>query len=197
MTLLPLATVEDLSSRGLVILDGESFIVDTYVHVASAAVREAAGSPISQTTSTVTVDSEAVQWLRLPGPPVTAVASVKLDGAAVTDWRLRSGMLWRAAGWTGTDGPSEAEVTYTHGLPNVPADIVDLVCRMVAAALAAYRSEPDGLGLAARDVRSERIGDYSVTYGDTGLITEMELPDYLVERLAARFGGGAGVVRSR
>ncbi|WP_229913637.1 hypothetical protein [Streptomyces capitiformicae] len=47
------------------------------------------------------------------------------------------------------------------------------------------------------DIRSERIGDYSVTYGDSGLITTMELPDYLRERLAARFGGGAALVRSR
>lgn len=197
MTLLPLATVEDLSSRGLTILDGEGFIVDTYLDVASASVRDAAGCPISQTTSTVVLEGPEGQWLRLPGPPVTAVATVEIDGVAVTDWRLRSGMLWRAAGWTGTDGPSEVEVTYTHGLPAVPPDIIDLVCRITAAALAAYRSEPDGLGLAARDIRSERIGDYAVTYGDTGLITEMQLPDYLIERLAARFGGGSGLVRSR
>ncbi|MFD6874528.1 MULTISPECIES: hypothetical protein [unclassified Streptomyces] len=197
MPLLPLATVEDLSRRGLAVADGEGFIVDTYLDVASASLRDAAGCPVSQTTSTVTVEGEVGQWLRLPGPPVTAVTAVKLDGVAITDWRLRSGMLWRAAGWTGLEEPSEVEVTYTHGLPTVPADIVDLVCRMVAAALAAYRSEPDGLGLAARDVRSERIGDYAVTYGDSGLITEMQLPDYLIERLATRFGGGVGVVRTR
>ncbi|MFZ3494620.1 hypothetical protein ACODT5_15575 [Streptomyces sp. 5.8] len=197
MTLLPLATVDDLSSRGLTLLDGESFIVDTYLEVASTAIRDAAGGPISQATSTITLEGEADQRLRLPGLPITAVTLVKIDGVTVTDWRLRSGVLWRAAGWTAADGPSEVEVTYTHGLPAVPADIIDLVCRMTAAALAAYRSEPDGLGLAARDIRSERIGDYAVTYGDTGLISEMQLPDYLLERLAARFGGGAGVVRSR
>ncbi|MGP3686528.1 hypothetical protein ACTVZO_17780 [Streptomyces sp. IBSNAI002] len=197
MTLLPLATIEDLSRRGLAVDPAETYIVETYLEVASAAVRDAAGGPVSQATSTVVLEGEAGQWLRLPGLPVTAVASVEIGGTAVTDWRLRSGMLWRAGGWSSGDGPCEVEVTYTHGLPTVPADIVDLVCRMTAAALAAYRSEPDGMGLAARDVRSERIGDYSVTYGDAGLITEMELPDYLVERLAARFGGGAGVVRSR
>ncbi|WJD99768.1 head-tail connector protein [Streptomyces antimycoticus] len=197
MALTPLATVADCTARGLTIDPSETALMGVYLDVASTAVREAAGVPISQTTSTITVEGEAGQWLRLPGPPVTAVSSVKIDGAVVTDWRLRSGMLWRACGWTSADGPSEVEVTYTHGLPIVPADIVDLVCRIAAATLIAYRSEADGTGLAARDVRAERIGDYSVTYGDDGRITEMELPEYLRERLAARFGGGAGLVRSR
>jgi hypothetical protein len=197
VALTPLATVADCTARGLVIDVSETALMGVYLDVASTAVREAAGVPISQTTSTVSVEGPATQWLDLPGPPVTAVVAVYIDGELVTDWRLRSGRLWRAGGWTGTDGPSEVEVTYIHGLPTVPADIVDLVCRIAAATLIAYRSEQDGTGLAARDMRAERIGDYSVTYGDDGRITEVELPDYLRERLAARFGGGAGLVKSR
>ncbi|MEU1805841.1 hypothetical protein [Streptomyces sp. NPDC019937] len=197
MALTPLATVADCTARGLVIDVAEIALMGVYLDVASTAVREAAGVPISQTTSTVTLEGPAAQWLDLPGPPVTAVVAVYVDGELVADWRLRSGRLWRAGGWTGSDGPSEVEVTYIHGLPTVPADIVDLVCRIAAATLIAYRSEQDGTGLAARDVRAERIGDYSVTYGDDGRITEVELPDYLRERLAARFGGGAGLVKSR
>ncbi|MHC3391299.1 head-tail connector protein [Streptomyces lavendulocolor] len=197
MALDPLATVADLTSRGLTVEPDETAVVGVYLDVASAAVREAAGCPISQTTSTVTLDGEPEQRLRLPGPPVTAVAAVLLDGEAVTDWRLRSSCLWRAGGWAPTREPSEVVVTYTHGLPVVPADIVDLVCRIAAATLVAYRAEDGGTGLAAQDVRAERIGDYSVTYGDSGRITEVELPDYLRNRLRARFGGGAAVVRSR
>lgn len=197
MALDPLATVADLTARGLVVDNTETGIVTVYLDVASTAVREAAGCPISQTTSTVSLEGEEGLWLRLPGPPVTAVASVLLDGALVTDWRLRSGRLWRAAGWTGCDGPSEVEVAYTHGLPTVPSDIVDLVCRIAAAVLISHRSEEDGTGIAAADIRAERIGDYAVTYGDTGLITDVELPDYLRERLAARFGGGFALLRSR
>jgi hypothetical protein len=197
VALAALATVADLAARGLTVDVAETAIVETYLDVASAAVREAAGTPISETTSTVTLEGEPGQWLTLPGLPISAVATVELDGVAVTDWRLRSHRLWRAAGWTGCDGPSEAEVTQTHGLATVPADIVDLVCRMVAAALVAYRAEDGGQGLAAKNIRAERIGDYSVTYGGDGLITEMELPDYLRERLAARFGGGMSLLRSR
>ncbi|WP_030525766.1 hypothetical protein, partial [Nocardia rhamnosiphila] len=94
-------------------------------------------------------------------------------------------------------GPSEVTVTQTHGLPTVPDDIVGLVCRIAAAVLVHYRAQPGGEGLAAKDIRSERIGDYAVQYGDGGRITEIELPEYLREQLAARFGGGIELVRSR
>ncbi|MFM9815127.1 hypothetical protein ACKI16_42455, partial [Streptomyces scabiei] len=126
-----------------------------------------------------------------------SVSAVEIDGVAVTDWRLRSHQLWRAAGWSAGCEPSEVTVTQLHGLPVVEADIVGLVCRIGAACLVHHRSQPDGEGLAAKDIRSERIGDYAVTYGDSGRITDIELPDYLREQLAARFGGGVAVVRSR
>ncbi|MFD7429050.1 hypothetical protein ACFV6Z_18685 [Streptomyces sp. NPDC059818] len=197
MALDPLATLADLAALGLTVEDSETAIAERYLAVASAAVREAAGTPISQTISTVVVEGEADQRLRLPGPPIQSVSAVSIDGVPATDWRLRSDRLWRFAGWTAPDGPSEVEVTQTHGLPTVPDDIVDLVCRMVAAALVAYRGADDGSGLAAGNLTSERLGDWAVTYGNNGLITDMELPDYLRERLAARFGGGAGLVRSR
>jgi len=193
----PLATVADLEARGLTVEPSEADIVGTYLDIASTAVREAAGTPISETTSTIELEGAAGQWLTLPGLPISSVASVELDGVPVTDWRLRSHRLWRAAGWTGCDGPSEVEVIQTHGLPTVPSDIVDLVCRMAAAALVAYRSEDGGAGIAAGNITSERIGDYAVTYGNDGRITEMELPQYWRDRLEARFGGGAQLLRSR
>lgn len=198
MALDPLATVADLVARGLTIEPTETAIVETFLEEASAAVREAAGVPISQTTSTVALEGpDTSRWLTLPGPPIISVASVAIDGETVTDWKLRSHQLWRECGWSPDCEPSEVTVTQTHGLATVPADIVGLVCRIAAAVLVAYRSQADGEGLAARDVRAERIGDYSVTYGDSGRITDIELPDYLREQLAARFGGGVAVVRSR
>ncbi|MEV1006126.1 hypothetical protein [Streptomyces sp. NPDC049881] len=197
MALSPLASVADMAAAGVPVAPEEEARVTHWLTVASAAVREAAGCPISQTTSTLSVEGPPTAWLTLPGPPVTAVSAVEVDGTPATDWRLRSGQLWRRSGWCAGDPPTEVTVTYTHGLPDVPADIIELVCRMAAAALVAWRGAPDGAGLAAGDVRSERLGDYSVTYGDDGLITEMELPDYLRERLAARFGGGVTLLRSR
>lgn len=198
MALPPLATVADCEARGLTVTAEEAPLLETYLASASAAVRDAAGVPISETTSSIVLEGRAEQWLRLPGPPVTAVSSVELDGEAVADYRLRTADLWRRAGWQVVCGePSEVGVTYTHGLAEVPADIVDLVCRLAAQTLVAWRSSADGDGLAAGDVRHERIGDYSVTYGDDGGVTELELSDRLRRRLASRFGGGAGLVRSR
>ncbi|MDX3507363.1 hypothetical protein PV755_00240 [Streptomyces caniscabiei] len=198
MALDPLATVADLEARGLTVDPAETAVAETFLAEASAAVREAAGVPISQTTSTVALEGpENSQWLTLPGPPIQSVSAVAIDGVAVTDWRLRSHQLWRRAGWSDGCEPSEVTVTQTHGLPVVEADIVGLVCRIAAAVLVHHRAQPDGEGLAAKDIRAERIGDYSVTYGDSGRITDIELPDYLREQIAARFGGGVSVVRSR
>ncbi|MFD0504421.1 hypothetical protein ACFQ0G_18805 [Streptomyces chiangmaiensis] len=118
---------------------------------------------------------------------MTSVSAVAVDGQAVTDWTLRSGVLVRDAGWYG-----DVQVTYTHGLPAVPSDIVDLVCRLVARALVEYRSG-DPL---SRPVTQERIGDYSVTYGGQEAAT-MALSAVQRARLAARFGAGPALVRSR
>lgn len=198
MALDPLATVADLEARGLTVDVSETALVATYLDVASAAVREAAGTSISRATSTIVLEGEPGQRLKLPGLPIVSVASVSIDGDAATDWLLRSERLWRARGWTACDEPSEVSVTYTHGLLVVPADIVDLVCRMVTAALLAYRALGDGEALAAdKSVTSERIGDYAVTYGSDGRVTEMDLPQYWRERLQARFGGGSDLMRSR
>lgn len=199
MALAPLATVGDLAARGVTVAAGELGIAGVYLGVASAAVRDAAGVPISRATSTVALEGNPGRWLRLPGPPVTAVSAVLLDGEAVTGWRKVADMLWRAEGWMASlCEPSEVTVTQTHGLPEVPADIVDLACRLTVTALVAYRSQPDGEGLAATgSVRQESLGDYSVTYGADGRISEMVLPQRLRDRLVVRFGAGAAVLAAR
>jgi hypothetical protein len=84
-------------------------------------------------------------------------------------------------------------VTYVHGLPAVPSDIVDLVCRLAGQALVTFRSGDP----MARAVDLERIGDYQAKYNnlETGF---MALSDFQRDRLAARFGAAPGViVRSR
>nr|WP_278458726.1 hypothetical protein [Thermobifida fusca]PZN65284.1 MAG: hypothetical protein DIU53_04315 [Thermobifida fusca] len=196
MPLPPLATVADLDARGVTVDEGETVRVETFLASASAAVREAAGCAISETTSTISLPGTPGPWLTLPAPPVSAVDEAPVAGRPVPAGRLVGGGLWRPPGWQ----PSvrcEVPVPYPPGLPDVPADLVDLVCRIAAATLVASRGNEDGTGIAAGDVRSERIGDYSVTYGDDGGITELELPDHLRRRLAARFGGGTGLMESR
>lgn len=185
----PLATLADMTARGVTVDPSEEGVVTTALATASAAVREAAGSPISRTTATVTLEGVPTSRLHLPGRPVVSVSSVAIDGVPVDDWRLVSDALWREDGWCAGRGPSEVTVTYTCGLAAVPADIVDLVCRLAGQALVAHRSG-DAM---ARAVSEERIGDYSVTYADSETGT-MTLSDFQRARLAARFGSGAGVV---
>jgi hypothetical protein len=196
MALDPLATVADLEARGVTVDPAETEIVGVYLDTASAIVRDAAGSSISQETGTVVLEGTASPWLRLPSGPVTAVSEAKLDGMVVTDWRLSAGALWRPCGWRECE-PSTVEVTYTHGLPEVPADIVDIVCRLAARALVAYRDDQSSGGLADRTPMQERIGDYSATYAYREYFSDAELPEYLRKRLAARFGNGASAVRVR
>ena len=84
MSLDPLATTDDLAARNITWdADTETTLVTTFLAEASAAVREAAGCPISQATSTINVVGELDDQLRLPGQPVQSVSTVEIDGSAV------------------------------------------------------------------------------------------------------------------
>lgn len=192
MALPDLAAAADLSDRGLM---SPTDVHDVMLTVASSVVRAAAGGPISQTDSTVTLTAWGERVVSLPGKPVQSVASVAVDGVAVTDWKLvDGGWLWRRWPWGSPECPVDVEVSMTHGLPDVPPYVVQLVCDLaIAGAVAA----PDG----AHDPRvvAERIDDYSVTFaqGAEAVASAMELPALTKRWLRARFGGGVGVVTYR
>jgi hypothetical protein len=200
--LAPLATPADLDDRNITVPDG--MFAPAILASASTAVRDAAGCPISQTTSTVTLIADDRCGIDLPGVPVTAVASVAVEGVTVAASTLTNG-CW-SAGWRLSGDrllfrdvrmvePATITVTYTHGLAVVPADIVDLVCGMVSIAAAAGAD----YGLGSRS-KSIRLGDYAETT-ETPAGTEspspMALPERTRERLRARFGGSAVLIRTR
>lgn len=197
MALQELATVADLGDRGIAVPDGVD--ADTFLASAAAAVRDAAGVPITRETVTVTVPGTDGLFLDLPCQPVVSVADVLLDDTAVLDWKLVGGRLWRRAGWETVCGePSNVTLTITGGVIEVEKDIVDLVC-----ALAAY-----GMNLAAGgdyatqgDLVSVSIDDYTEQHGNyqgkDRLAGPMELPVATRERLKARFGGSVTLVKSQ
>jgi hypothetical protein len=191
----PLATVADLEARGVVVDPSETAVVNGFLETASALVRDAAGSPILETTSSVTLEGTASPWLFLPGLPVRSVTAVALSGASDTHWTLvpSSGGLYRSSGWLSGCEPNLVAVTYVHGLDDVPADIVDLVCRLAGQELAAFRDT----SAPSRAVTMERIGDYTVQYATAAESGTMSLTDVQRSRLASRFGGGVGSVRVR
>lgn len=192
-----LASLLDLEDRNVAVAD--SGLAATMLAVASASIRGAAGSPISEVESTIRYDGHrADRYLRLFGPPVTAVATVVMDGLTLpsTHWRLAAdGRLYRSCGWGVDDGPCAVDVTQTHGLPAVPADIVDLACSYASAGMAAAA---EGYATHA-GVVAERIDDYSVTYaqGAEAVQSVMEIPPATRAWLSSMFGGSAAMVATR
>jgi hypothetical protein len=191
MALAPLASVTDLQARGVDLSD--PVLASTKLDEATDAIRNAAGVPISQATSTVKIPGVDGKWLDLPGQPVTAVSSVLLDGEAVTDYKFIGGRLWRWCGWqTYCHEPSEVTVTMTHGYTTVPADIVGLVCDF---AIAGMNNATSG---SRAGLVGEAIDDYRAQFatGEDAQASVMEIPERTRLMLRARFGGGAVVVTS-
>ena len=199
----PLATTADLTARNISVPSG----MDAAAILASAtdAVRDAAGCPISQTTSTVDlVITDDWTWIDLPGGPVSSVASLSIDGTAIAQSTLTSG-VW-SSGWRKVGDslyldvcdvtlPATATVTYTHGYATVPKDVVDLVCSVAAMA---FRQDGDYAG-AGRE-QSLRLGDYAESEripGGTDSPSPITIPDSVRNRLRTRFGTAVVVVGVR
>lgn len=193
MALADLATTADLDALGVDTSDTD--LIAALLASASAAVRDAAGCSITSTTGTVTIGGNPSPWLTVPGWAIRSVSAVTIDGEAVTDWKLIDGRLWRAAHWSAVLEPSAVAITYTQGVADTPADIVNLVCSLVASGVA--RAE-DGYD-PKRGVSSERIDDYqrSFTRGEDEVVAPMELPESTRSWLASRFGTGVAVTGER
>lgn len=182
----PLATRVDLANRG--ISASSEALADALLEAVSAAIRDAAGSPITQETSTVTMWTEPARRIELPARPVISVASVSVDGEPVADWTLRGSALWRSEPWQArSEPPRELVVTFTHGYATVPADIVQLACVLVAAGLAA--ADGDGFG-ANRGKTYTSIDDYREGFatGSTEVVDPTEIPERTRLALRRRFG---------
>jgi hypothetical protein len=119
-----LATPQDLAS--LLQSDLDLSTATLLVEIGTAVVQEAAGGQrnVQVVGATLTVMGTTGSWLALPQLPVTAVASVTLDGDAVTagtttgTYRKVGSRLWRDVGWApDIYAPSEAAVVCTHGYP--------------------------------------------------------------------------------
>lgn len=199
MTLAPLAQTADLVAKGVDV--SNTPLVAVMLDVASAVIRDAAKSSISEETSTVKVIAPHGKWLTLPGP-VTAVSAVLLDGVADTDWKFIAGRLWRPWGWDylythlrpfrpTVWEPVELTITYTHGYAIVPADIVNLCVDLVKLGIqeAGQKAQPAGV-LSV----STTIDDYTkrIQWSENAR-SVMELPDLTKQWLATRFGNGVYV----
>src|SRR5690625_3818417 len=100
----PLATVDDLEGRGITV--EPQVLAESLLASVSAAVRDAAGSPISLEESTITLSGTPSQWLPLSVYAPRDPSAVTIDDVEVTDFKLIDSRLWRSGGWVIRSEPS-------------------------------------------------------------------------------------------
>lgn len=121
---------------------------------ASNRFRAEVGHPVHLVQGDVVeLDGDGTDTLHLPAAPFTSI-SVKVDGAAVTDFTAsrRSGVLRRACRWP--DGLGNIQVTYTHGYAVIPGAIQDAVLEQAAVQ-----------AVVLPGVQQETAGSQSITWG--------------------------------
>ncbi len=189
----PLATPADVQRLGVPVTDENQGLVDSLLDSVSAAVRDAAGTPITRVTVEVVREGTWDQNLLLPGAPIREIKSVTIDEQTVSDWVLRDKRLYRKQGWS--NSTRTVRVVYDYGLDAPPADISKLVATLVAAGV---NELADGGAGTRRGISSVRIDDAQVSYtrGDDEVLDLTELPDRVKASLKARFSGSAFVSRS-
>ena len=181
-----LATVKDLDSYGIEYADEK--LAGKLLESVSAAVRDAAGCPITRGEYTVTIPGETSRRLDLPMRPVISVSRVLMDGEETGDWKLLgNACTGKACGACRTWSPVPSPSPMLAGYDPVPPDIVRLVCSMVAAGLVQQSNGGPG---AHRDESYARIDDVQIGYrqGDSEIIDALELPEGTKRALRNRFG---------
>jgi hypothetical protein len=196
-----LATPQDLAS--LVQRDWASLTAaqqataTLIVEICTAVVQAAADGQriveVAGDTATLTGTTES--WLRLPQIPVSAVASVTLDGEALTagaagsggtTYRLRGDRLWRGDGWQTYCGePSEVVVVYTHGYASG--------AQRLQLGRGAVLGLGRGLFVNADGVLREQIDDYAVAYEAAS--EALDASPILRAALRWEYGPRGGLVR--
>jgi hypothetical protein len=195
MTADQLATAADLGNLlGVTVDAGQAGVL---LECATAVVQEAAGRQrlVAVAGDVLTIMGTTDSWLDLPQRPVTAVASVVLDGVTLTAGAAGSGgatyrrvgdRLWRGDGWQTYAGePSSVVVTHSHGFT---AGVQDLQLAR-SAVLGLVRPFVDNTTGAVQ----VRIDDYAATYD--AMMARMEASPYLARALERQYGRRAGLVR--
>ena len=132
---------------------------------AAANIIDFAGWPIGpHTVEAEEYDGEGQRVLTLRALAVASVDEVRVDGAAVTDWRLsrRYGQLERSSGsWP--CGFGRIQVDYVAGFDPVPPNLVKLTVELAAKA----SSVP-------LDVSSETMDRRTIRYREAAAVTGLD-----------------------
>ncbi len=129
-------------------------------------------------------------WLDLPQRPVTAVATVEVDGEALTvdtDYKVFGSRLWRASGWaTCSWEPTKVTGEYDHGYAD-GHQMLQLARSAVLSLIKGVYGNPGGATRLA-------IDDYSEAF--EALNAQMDASEFLAKRLRSQYGRPAGMVRT-
>lgn len=180
-----LATVQDLAERMGTQFDPTNLRAIRALEDASALVQGYTNRSFGLVEDEeVVLHGSGTQTLLLPEFPVLEVTDVTLLDS---DGTMTTLVFWGAGPWGGATNPSiyyrlvaqqgilvrvdciwpkgyaNVLVTYTHGYAVIPDGIKAATCE-IAARLEATTASVGSSGL----VTSETVGNYSVTYGDTG-----------------------------
>ncbi len=188
-----LATIADLASALQQGVDNSTATL--LLECATAVVQEAAGGQriVQVVDETLNILGLSGSWLDLPQIPVTAVASVTLDGSLLTvgtldptHYKLRGNRLWRTDGWQTYWGqPSDVVVVHTHGYA-AGAQELQLARSAVLSLTKSCYANPSG-------VTSEAIDDYNVAY--QAMSAQMETTPFVKAALRKKYGRRGGLVR--
>jgi len=163
---------------------------EVVLRISSSAVRMAARQDITAVTGdTVVLLGDPGCWLDLPQRPVSAVTSVKVDGSAVTDFKVFGSRLWRRCGWETCPGePAAVEVVYSHGYEawDDKLEYASGIALTLAAKL--FTNVVGATGMS--------IDDFSLQFTQTSTSDLAgTIPPNVVKSLRFEYGSRAGLVR--
>ena len=159
------------------------------LRIASSAVRSAARQTITAVTDdTITLIGDPGCWLGLPQRPVTAVASVKLDGTTITDYKRFGNRLWRRCGWEVCRGePAAVELVYSHGYEEWRDELGEANGLTLTLAAKLFSNVEGATGMSIDDFRLQFAQTSTSEIAGT-------LPKSVVSSLRFTYGARAGLV---
>lgn len=142
-------------------------------------------APVATTTESVYPVSGEVA---LSQPYIRSIDAVTFQGAAIAYSRYQDTI--RVANYRAT----ELEVTYTHGLDKVPADLRDICIALVAGQIDNMEND---LGISVGGLSSIALDDFKVAFADGGDKTGLYLSEHHIAYLQRKYGRSMWVLETR
>lgn len=165
-----LTTVAKVKQYGGIEEFENDLLIERMVLSATTAIENYCGRQFLSAARVEVKDGTGTRKITLKHFPVTAVASVTIDGRVIPPRPSPTGygytfddMSVRLTGYEFTEGMDNVEIVYTAGLNAIPADIDMACCEVVARR---YKTL-DRLGVSSKSLAGETISFSSEDFPDT------------------------------